>query len=99
MQQGNQYCGQLECLKGFVNIDSVNDNWIVGSVVGQDDGYIRIKMYAEGSEYGIDNGRISKLFIRDSKGTILVNYDRGWDVKPRKKFYQLFVNRLVASVA
>ena len=43
------------------------------------------KHFEEGSNYGIDNGRISKLEI--SLGTkdgfsrnLLINYDRGWDV-------------------
>jgi len=54
------------------------------------------KHYAEGSEYGIDNGRISKLFVvqEDKKTGIssdsylslfdgcILNYDRGWDIKP-----------------
>ena len=39
------------------------------------------KVYDEGSEYGIDGGRISKLQIRID-GVTVVNYDRGWDIKP-----------------
>ncbi len=39
------------------------------------------KVYDEGSEYGIDGGRISKLQIRID-GQTVVSYDRGWDVKP-----------------
>ena len=42
------------------------------------------KIYDEPSEFGINGGRISKLFIRDKKtGDYLVNFDRGWDVKPK----------------
>lgn len=41
-----------------------------------------IKVYGDGSEFGIDNGRISKLWIqRKSNGEPVVNYDRGWDIK------------------
>ena len=39
------------------------------------------KVYDEGSEFGIDGGRISKLMITIDKKTV-VNYDRGWDIKP-----------------
>ena len=40
-----------------------------------------VKFYEEGSEFGINGGRISKLEIRiDNK--VVVHYDRGWDVKP-----------------
>ncbi|MDI6618016.1 MAG: hypothetical protein QME45_04980 [Clostridiales bacterium] len=40
-----------------------------------------VKHYEEGSGFGIDGGRVSKLTIRrlnDSRD--VVNYDRGWDV-------------------
>lgn len=40
-----------------------------------------IKQYDEGSEFGIAGGRISKLQIKDGDKTV-VNYDRGWDIKP-----------------
>ena len=40
-----------------------------------------VKQYAEGSKYGIDGGRVSKLMIK-RKGEIVCNYDRGWDVQP-----------------
>lgn len=40
-----------------------------------------IKVYEEGSEFGINGGKISKLmFKRDSE--IIANYDRGWDIEP-----------------
>ena len=37
-----------------------------------------VKHYDEGSDYGIDEGRISKLTIRKG-GRELYNYDRGLD--------------------
>ena len=40
-----------------------------------------IKVYGEGSDYGIDEGRISKLMLK-CDGKVVVNYDRGWDVEP-----------------
>lgn len=40
-----------------------------------------IKVYEEGSEFGINGGKISKLMLkRDSE--IIANYDRGWDIEP-----------------
>lgn len=42
-----------------------------------------IKVFEVGSEFGINNGRISKLWIqRESNGETVANYSRGWDVKP-----------------
>lgn len=44
-----------------------------------------VKHYEVGSEWGINGGRISKLHIQDeATGKWLVNYDRGWDIKPDK---------------
>ena len=43
-----------------------------------------VKHYEEGSEWGIDGGRISKLECRVDDVKIL-NYDRGWDKKPTTK--------------
>lgn len=40
-----------------------------------------IKHFEEGSEFGIDGGRISKLEIR-IKGEVTCRYDRGWDIEP-----------------
>jgi len=43
-----------------------------------------VKHYEEGSEFGIDGGKVSKLTIRKVGETKdLVNYDRGWDVLPK----------------
>ena len=40
-----------------------------------------VKAYDEGSDYGINGGRISKLSIKID-GEWVVNYDRGWDIEP-----------------
>ena len=40
-----------------------------------------IKQYEEGSQYGINNGRISKLTLKRD-GETIANYDRGWDITP-----------------
>jgi len=51
------------------------------------------KVYEEGSEFGINGGRISKLTIWDEEkrkksnlsAACIVNYDREWDIKPKTK--------------
>ena len=55
--------------------------WLTGS---WDGGKWAALVFAEGSEvYGLPEFRnISKLWIADTKGKEIVNYDRGWDVKP-----------------
>ena len=53
-----------------------------------------IKHYEEGSEYGINGGRISKIEIRRN-GKTIVNYDRGWDIRPTDKEDKAFYNGLL----
>ena len=48
-----------------------------------------VKQYDEGSEFGINGGRVSKLTIKnENTGKEVVNYDRGWDIKPKTKTEQ-----------
>jgi len=39
------------------------------------------KVFEEGSQYGIDGGRISRLWMAID-GEEIINYDRGWDMRP-----------------
>ena len=55
--------------------------WKEGVILINHRGYhYWVKQYDEGSQYGIDGGRISKLMIKRG-GEIVCNYDRGWDVQ------------------
>jgi len=40
-----------------------------------------VKSFEEGSQFGINNGRISKLMLKRD-GRIIANYDRGWYIIP-----------------
>lgn len=40
-----------------------------------------VKAYDEGSAYGINEGKISKLEIKID-GETVASYDRGWDIEP-----------------
>ena len=56
--------------------------WKEGCILINHRGYhYWIKQWDEGSQYGIDGGRISKLMIKRD-GEIVCNYDRGWDIEP-----------------
>lgn len=54
------------------------------------------KHYDEGSEFGINNGRTSKLWVTDKNGQCVANYDRGWDVKPATKELEQIVDDIVS---
>lgn len=65
--------------------------WQEGSFVIDDIRFIySAKVFELGSEFGIHNGRISKLAIwkvnpngATPYDNLIINYDRGWDLKPR----------------
>ena len=49
-----------------------------------------VKHYEEGSEWGIDGGKISKLECRVG-GETLLHYERGWDIEPETELgYQAY---------
>ena len=43
---------------------------------------IQMVLFDEPSKFGIRKGRISKLWARGADGTVVINYDRGWDIRP-----------------
>ncbi len=55
-----------------------------------------VKHYDIGSEFGIDGGRISKLFIMKGYETLCA-YERGWDIHPKtaaaKKLYEALLKK------
>lgn len=55
-----------------------------------------MKVYEEGSEFGIEGGKISKLMLKRD-GAIVCNYDRGWDIKPTDSETQLALELLLQS--
>ena len=56
-------------------------NWTKGTVQANGQTYTYcVKHFDEPSDYGIRNGRVSKLEIRLA-GQVVLNYSRGWDVR------------------
>lgn len=63
--------------------------WKEGSLKIQDSVFhYWMKQYDEGSQLGIEGGRISKLMLKRG-GEVVANYDRGWDVEPSDPDTQL----------
>ncbi len=65
--------------------------------IGELDGYeFYVKHFEIGSEYGINEGKISKLEIRKD-GRTVANYDRGWDMEPQdaatRKVYEKILEK------
>ena len=58
---------------------------------------INVKHFEEPSRFGIKNGRVSKLWIREEGKTEAdVSYDRGWDVRPKTKSAKAVLNEILA---
>ncbi|MBP3222800.1 MAG: hypothetical protein J6M18_02605 [Actinomycetaceae bacterium] len=55
-----------------------------------------VKHYEEGSQFGINGGRISKLTLKVD-GKVTCNYDRGWDVKPEDEHTKIAYSILLNS--
>ena len=72
----------------------MTNGWHEGTIgIPQKDGSSKIahywvKAYEEGSEWGINGGKISKLMIKINDETVC-NYDRGWDIHPTCKEAEL----------
>jgi hypothetical protein len=53
-------------------------------------------VFEEESEYGINEGRVSKLFV-SRNGKNLITYDRKWELKPSMHIlyiYDLIINKI-----
>lgn len=69
----------MKSLNDFVYERQMGGDWIREKTDKFD---CRILAFDEPSQYGIDGGKISKLWIKDlSTNKQVVNYDRGWDDK------------------
>ena len=56
--------------------------WKTGAILIRRKVYkYQVKQFEEGSVFGIEGGRISKLFIT-LDGIEVASYDRGWDTEP-----------------
>ena len=72
-------------------------------------GYIRLGSYAfdfeakvfeEGSQFGINEGRVSKLCISEQNENVcLVSYDRGWDLKPQDRLSEILLSIILREFA
>lgn len=78
-------------IKTDLHNDKSNPVWIVGDISIDNKTYrVNAKVFLEDSEFGIENGPVSKLWIADSKGNWIINYDRGWDVKPTAETEEIY---------
>lgn len=69
--------------------------WNNGVITDGEDVYIYfIKHFNEGSRFGINEGKISKLEIKRNN-TMVVLYDRGWIIRPITKVETAIYNMII----
>jgi len=69
-------------LKVRVKRSALENDWILAE---HNSGFkAQVRYFEEPSKFGIDGGRISKLWIADENDKPVVEYDRGWSNKPPK---------------
>lgn len=64
-------------------------NWVNG-LVNDGEYSFSSKLFDEGSVFGINDGRVSKLCIWNSDEDLIVNYDRGWDIEPKVEYQNVY---------
>ena len=57
-----------------------NGTFYTGTIDGCE---FQAKVYDLPSNFGINEGRVSKLLLRSTDGSPFAAYDRGWDILPR----------------
>ena len=85
----------------MIEIIRQNGNWTTARAEIEGKTYhIETKHYEMPSEFGINNGRISKLFISEGTGwnpdKCRCAYDRGWDRRPRTKAAKAIYKEILA---
>lgn len=83
------------CMDGVYEVEKRNMGgvWKKGLLDGYD---YEVLVFPKGSQYGIDKGRVSKLFIRDKNKKVVADYDRSWNVRPKDPEGQKILKKVLA---
>lgn len=89
MKLETAHTGNFECLQElWTNLKCDGSNWISGTLIEDQDIRFHLKLFNEGSGFGILGGRVSKFSVyshghreqySDYLGACYFNYDRGFD--------------------
>lgn len=89
---------RYEVMESQLKNDEEIPIWVVGWVrVGNKKYNVSAKVYMEPSKFGINEGPTSKLYIEDTKGNVICNYERGWEVRPEGND-DIVVNAIIDKV-
>ncbi len=71
--------------------------WLRGFLIDFQGYEFEAKVYDLGSEFGIEEGRISKLAVFNASGETVIHYDRGWNIMPGSSTEQEVLDTLVKA--
>ncbi len=83
------------CMDGIYGAENrnVGGRWVKGFMEGYD---YEVLVFPKGSQYGINKGRISKLYIRNKDKKTVAEYERGWTFKPNDAEGQRILKKVLA---
>jgi len=58
---------------------------------------VSAKVHDDPSRFGLGKGRVSKLTVKTPGGKTVINYDRGWDIKPKNKTHREILGRIITK--
>ena len=74
--------------------------WVIGTIASHKFNALVFPEHADCPDYELEDSRISKIWVqRLSDEATVVNFDRGWDVRPTTKAAQAIVDFLAAGLA
>ena len=74
--------------------------WVIGTIAGHRFNALVFPEHAECPEYELGDSRISKLWLqRIADKTTVLNFDRGWDIRPTDATAIAVMDFLAAGLA
>jgi hypothetical protein len=74
--------------------------WVIGTIAGHRFDALVFPEHAENPDFELGDSRISKIWVqRISDKATMVNFDRGWDVRPTTPIATAIVDFLAAGLA
>lgn len=74
--------------KPIIKVNNIKNGWFIGVVTYKKlNSEFQMKSFPKPSQFGINNGCISKLWMKyRPTDSVIVNYERGWDIRPKTEY-------------
>ena len=86
-------------MKSVITKKNIKTGFVEGKVEVDKTKYkFQAKVYGKGSVYGINEGRVSKLWVWRAEENIrnsFISYDRGWEYSPTNKTEEDILNAIL----